>query len=1227
MEHLSLEIFDLTGSGSQYAFLEDNASISLTDTSELFADGDVWSHNFKLNAMANSHIFGSAAEMHGTRLHDQLHKRRARLWVEGLPLFLGYLRFDGEAEVDEDGNVEVKFESGQKTFDDLIDGAKANQVPMMSDVQIGMALWRKRKVQFGVALQPKLTLGRERKDWRWTVDDEITTSGMTGNYLQIYEDGEKDINSVQQYPRMVFPKGDFYGISDYEHKDFLNTDWPYSDDHPYCNVALCYQKSGYERTDTNGKTKTDYSQEPEAQRGYEVMPANRVNSAPNFYVIYWLRCLMKHLGIVIDENQMMDVQDLRRLFFVNTNCAYEEPDYLREKGYSSRYGRYRSLSGTDWDKGKTGLVPEYFDDKPVVRYANDDDGKRASGFTCTKLTFGEPTVESHWTPPSIDDVAGLTVTVKEVKPWKFDDVDFLSAYKTNNDYFINAYATSDCFPNVDISDVIKAIESGFGVRLLFSSDYKRVRIVLLRNIFRNQEVQDITCDITGETKTENNIRGFRMTYGNTDDTHFFYKGFDDLLPKKAELWKDDSDKYDYSKWKLNAEYGTIIHKVSAFDKTCYVTPKNGNAWGIKVDKDAKRIDELHPSLYEYAGFMDAQDGDCSGDEDTIEEISLNFMPAIMNDCNYENERDGTMGQRFALFVDATMRPRRPDLNDLPDSGNADSPKSYDDADARYDTVKMYNLYGPHGTSRIMTNGGYVKPGEFTFTSDLYISPRTISGRIVAYDGAGDYVRWPFTAEVEGHIYEGYRLYLQDNFEPNDDGVSPIEAHDWGLTLGIMRGSGSDAAIEYSTDPDDGEGNDTWELTPGSSATAHHDTCDSYGNEWDYNGQEIITQSNAQQTLYDLFPKSNAYFQVAGRGYVIDATRRDITDGYGVTSSVLMVYKYSQEQAHPSWYRDYAKWLNKKLQDKDNPLHIESVYQLDLGGNGTLSNVIVEINTTPERAQTMLQLCTLAYSGKWNNPIRIDNGVGSRFGRFSLKLRAEKPNPYFPALSTTIVTTKAQAATAMTTLFKTSNANLLTRPKVSGATMRAAGWDVDADSYATIYSMGFGVEYKDGTVHEILWTPIKQNGTVKTPTQIREYVSGFEGLLASEIASHDTEKLILDIDTTETRANILHQLQEVYYADGEPTTSVSLEPLRYLTITNPNLRGRGLADQFYKEYSYFIRNARIAKMKVRMELAQLLAIDKTKQVKVGDVQGFIRKMEYTVSNDSGLGLVTMEIMYI
>jgi hypothetical protein len=152
-------------------------------------------------------------------------------------------------------------------------------------------------------------------------------------------------------------------------------------------------------------------------------------------------------------------------------------------------------------------------------------------------------------------------------------------------------------------------------------------------------------------------------------------------------------------------------------------------------------------------------------------------------------------------------------------------------------------------------------------------------------------------------------------------------------------------------------------------------------------------------------------------------------------------------------------------------------------------MIVEVDSNSERGYTLVQLCKLAYGGE-TGTMTIDNGVGSRYGRFSLKLRAEKPNPYY-----------------------------------------------------------------------------------------------------------------------------------------DPTKVESSYNRRYLPITNENLRKRGLCDQFYKEYSYWVRNARIAKRTVKMELAQLLSIDKTVKVSVGDITGFIKKMQYSISNKTGLGMVTMEIMYI
>ena len=963
MEHLALEIFDISGSGSAFATLEDDASITITDTSEVFAKGDLWSYSFTLNVRANAGIFGSAGDIHGARLHEQLDRRRARLWADGIPMYLGYLRLGSEADAGEDGNVDVTFEAGQKTFDDLIDGAKANQVPMMSDVLIGLALWRKRTTSVTLRLKATPVFKyKNDEDYSFLAESSDVFyqtdphTGTRGQDVPFGADGEAENVSVQEYPRMVFPRlpeGTFEDLSSegLTEVDCINTDHPYDDSHPYCNVALCYQRYGYEKKDTAGNVTTDYGSEPEAQRGYEYMPADRLNSAPNFYVIYWIRALMKHLGIHIEENQMMDVEDLRRLFFVNTDCAYYEPKTLRSASAGTRYGKYRfRYDGRNIHR----LVPEYFGERLTEDFHGQEiyAYRRGQNINTENSAFRVTDyrkVEGDW-PEGWPELDYVKLTVDSVGDW--DDQE-RERYERENGYLHRAFATSECFPDADISEVIKAIEAGFGIRFLFSSDYKRVRIVLLRNIFRSKDVQDVACDVVSRHKTENSVRGFRMTYGDIDDTQFHYKGFDDLLPKRAELWKDDSDKHDYSHWKLDAAYADIIKRVSAFDKTCYVTPETGDAYGIKIDKDAKRYEELHPSLFEYAGFMDALDGDCTGEEETIETVTVPFKPAIMNDLNMEAERNGKTSQRFALFIDGEMRPRRPDLH------GKDSPYNASASDYPiYGTGGLYDDSEEAAARGMRGDDGIVKPGEFAITSDMFA---TMDGYLLRTTIRGkelwlfDWDLMTIDMNIDGHISEGYRLYLQDNYTPNDGGVSPVESHDWGLTLGIMRGSGDDAHVRYEGDPDDGEGNDTWERVAGSSVTAHPDTCDSYGNEWDYNG----------------------------------------------TSS----------------------------------------------------------------------------------------GIGPD-GRISLKLRAEKPNPEF------------------------------------------------------------------------------------------------------------------DASQPESDAN-----------------------RRYLKIDKERLRGRGLCDQFYKEYSYWVRNARISHFEARMELAQLLTIDKTKMVRVGDVTGFIRKMQYTISNRTGLGMVKMEIMYI
>lgn len=1189
MEHLALEIFDIATkenpnpTGSKYAILPDDTTITITDTNEIFASGDVWSHSFTLNMRANAHIFGTSGDIHGSRLHDQINKRKARLWAEGSPLYLGYLKLDDETEIDEDGNVDIGFESGQKTFDEMIEGINAREVSI-GDIPIGIALNRRRVIVSNKPVGCDYTLdGLAAYVVKYP---QLRT--LLNHHFENYISNEVRLTQyVQRWPKLVISHGKvFNGSGEEEYIDYTNVQTPYDNAHPFCNVNICYQM----KANKDGEEVTGRGYTLRLAHGEETTHGGdgqtRYNNAPNFYLLYFIDRLFKDMGISIMENQALDVEDLRRVFMLNYGCFYEEiEDTYKDDGSTNphhntpsdklpRYGQYY-MTFTDQGNvhylSKGGSLSSPYDP---------DSGNRVQAGGKILLRDVEIDIDGQHIL-SLGSLEGKTSYVFEYNEFG----DYKSSWRPelhryrqeieNGAYSAYmAYATGDNYPNVEISSIISAMKAMFGIRLLFDSNYSSVRIILLRNIFRSNEIQEIKCDIIGDvTKTENDKRGFRMTYGKgKEDTSFYYKGFADLFTRKSKTWKDTTDRHDYSQWDLNAVYDEIKQYVSAFNKTCYVTPVTGNAYGIKVDKEES---VLFPSLFGYADFMDAEDGDCSKFEeegDTVEEIQTGADPVIMNN----------VGDTYASLFTGDLK--------------APTPMDYN-------------------------NNTKTEIATFARLSNNSIN--------IIKDGY-DEVNYKVTGKLDLYACESFLIRLEDNYAVSNGGT-PFDEANPGLCFGIMRSSGSDATVRYADDPEDDE-NDTWDILPGSNAISHQDTCDDYGNEWDYNGETTIYNSEqAIEQMPLLWPDSNiSLIYVSGETYRNYQTRIAVTDCRSVTDRdgnrtqlLFAVYYGSGQQTYRGQFANYAR--------KFNGMTKEEMFAFDAGPDGF--GILIEADSSFERGYTLERLQWLAFAihGTLTNPIRIDNGIGAGVGRFSLKLRAEKLNPYFDASLPEIVTTKKEAGIAMRKLYTSADTNLLTRPVVTNSQLRAAGWEIAGDEgNATAFSLILNVEYSDGKTHNILWTPIQENGEILSPQALQDYVDTFNGLLSNEVKQNDTLHLILDVDTTQNRKGVLYQLEALYYAGQEEevhSVDISSVNNRYLEITNPNLRNRGLCDTFYKEYSFWVRNARIINMTVKMELAQLLTIDKTKKVKIGDITGFIRKMQYSISNETGLGKVTMEIMYI
>ena len=216
--------------------------------------------------------------------------------------------------------------------------------------------------------------------------------------------------------------------------------------------------------------------------------------------------------------------------------------------------------------------------------------------------------------------------------------------------------------------------------------------------------------------------------------------------------------------------------------------------------------------------------------------------------------------------------------------------------------------------------------------------------------------------------------------------------------------------------------------------------------------------------------------------------------------------------------------------------------------------------------------------------------------------------------------------------------------------------------SSTYLTGFcapSVEDDNGEFHTLLLAGATMDrGVILDGELLQNYISVLRGKSIVRMLELDSENLglIIETDSSREKGQTLLALQKLAYDGGAPVTvsggvdvregrfslklraekpnpfydPASDDPdkrMKYLGIANPNLRQRGIMDRFYREYSYWIRNARTARMKVLIGMSELLGIDKTVRQRIGDITGFVKKVQYRVSKQSGLGEVDIEVWYL
>lgn len=209
-------------------------------------------------------------------------------------------------------------------------------------------------------------------------------------------------------------------------------------------------------------------------------------------------------------------------------------------------------------------------------------------------------------------------------------------------------ATSDNFPDVDISEVIDGLKNGFGARFIQDLQNNTIRIVLLRDVLRDDELLSIPCDIFSSNKVCSRTEGFILSYGGDENDASF------VLPSASSI-------------KTKESYSDILRIIAPYDRGMYVDARNGNSYVIKVSSEADtEVDRenLNPSLFEVGEYCRASYGNCS-DESTVEKISIPFSAITNFDVSGKDnvekakkgEEDSTLNPVYAILLKGEITPR------------------------------------------------------------------------------------------------------------------------------------------------------------------------------------------------------------------------------------------------------------------------------------------------------------------------------------------------------------------------------------------------------------------------------------------------------------------------------------------------------------------------------------------------------------------------------------------
>ena len=351
--------------------------------------------------------------------------------------------------------------------------------------------------------------------------------------------------------------------------------------------------------------------------------------------------------------------------------------------------------------------------------------------------------------------------------------------KTITAEVLNMYATSDNFPDTSVQEVLNSLEAAFGIRFYYDYEKNKVTAYLLRTVFRDTDnIIDFHGEVLETHKMTEKITGFQQKYSAEGTA----KEQQEYVRRQKRDYDTDFDYIEYpeNRTVLDKTYSQIFQNISANDMHVYVDLTTGDAYRIKVSSDATTASELRPVLFEVGALHGIEVGDCSPEnDDFVQKYEIGFQPIMFNDVNYYRELLVAQG---SVDVQTDQGTKRVTIK----SDSQPVLAAFIDEDMEHEFV-------PSKINNVITN----------VLVDIYLSEN---------------------------------LELVESYDPSktDDGNSPLQAYDWGLSVAMMRGGGTNMEVQQFDYDYDGFSNSKWRTVAGLYALAT-DSLDPMGNEYDYNG--------------------------------------------------------------------------------------------------------------------------------------------------------------------------------------------------------------------------------------------------------------------------------------------------------------------------------------------------------------------------------------------------------